>query len=55
MHEIITSHEVAIKYILEKSGDSLAKVEVQQSLYYLGNIKDWYEIKQIKHELEGPL
>ena len=40
MHEIITSHEVAIKDILEKSGDSLSKVEVQQILYCLGNVKD---------------
>lgn len=30
MHEIITSHEAAIKNILEKSGDSLSEVEVHQ-------------------------
>ena len=33
MHEIVTSHEMAIKNILEKSGDLLSKVEVHQRLY----------------------
>ena len=39
MHEIITSHEVAIKNILEKSGGSLSKVEAHKILYCLDNIK----------------
>ena len=54
-HSIIKSHEEEIKKILDKASAGLSETEVKQIGYCLDNIKDCYEIKKLKQEVDGSM
>lgn len=54
-HSIIKAHEEEIKKILDEASDGLSETEVRQIGYCLDNIKDCYEIKKLRQDVEGSM